>query len=308
MKVGEWVKNLFYSETGIETGKREFRTRRALICLAVFFLIFLLCKSIFGESKPQPDDANYKAVPVDTVAREGTVIVKLGELELVKKGKDKPGLTPSGYSSGGGEGDQGQVISRKDRAHSEYVLPAGTKIQVTLDGDLNSQLNQSPVVAQVNSTFSFKGKKLIPVGTKILGRVAESSDSERIGVAFDQLVYPNGTQISASSMALMGDGSPGIIGDFHSGRWTQFAGSVGLSFISGAAAAMETTQANAFGFDQPDQSARNAILNGLSRSTLDQGKRVGEGAQNKKGYVTIPSGANFDVYFEKEVDLSGVIQ
>ena len=62
------------------------------------------------------------------------------------------------------------------------------------------------------------------------------------------------------------------------------------------------------GFNQPEQSTQNAILNGLARSTLDQGKRMGDTAQNKKGYVTVPSGANFDAYFEKETDLSGVLQ
>ena len=76
--------------------------------------------------------------------------------------------------------------------------------------------------------------------------------------------------------------SVGLIGDYHSGRWTQFAGSVGLSFISGAAAAtaatvaLESQQANAFGFNQPEQSTQNAILNGLARATLDQGKRMGD--------------------------------
>lgn len=273
MRFREWIKNIFYTEKEVSSGNRRLKLKPTLISLSAFMIIFLICKSIFGQSKVKPDEDNYSSVGADTVARQGTVIIKIGDVEIRKNSKNNDHI--SVYSGGGFSGaDQGQVISRKDRNRGEYVLPAGTKVSVTLEGALNSQLSQSPVVASILETFTFKGKKLIPVGSKVLGRVTESSDSERLGVIFDQLVYPSGVQISAQSSAMMEDGSPGIVGDFHSGRWTQFAGSIGLSFISGAAAALESSQANAFGYNQPVPSSQNAILNGLAKATLDQGKRM----------------------------------
>ena len=254
--------------------------------------------------KTPADDKHYRTLPTDSVVKQGAVILKAGSYEIRKR---EPSSS-HGVGTAQSGSEQTQVIARKDRAHGEYVIPAGSKINVVLDGDLNSELQQSPVTAQLIEGFSFQGRNLLPAGTKALGHVNQAAESERIGIQFDQLVLPNGHQIGAQGYALMVDGSPGIVGEYHSGRFGKIAGAVGLSFLSGASAALQTTQANAFGYDQPENSTRNAILNGMARTTLDQGKNLAESAQNSKGYVTLSSGASFQLYFEKEVDLSGAVQ
>jgi hypothetical protein len=115
------------------TGKRRLRLRSVLVSCVAFFLIFLVCKSILGQSKPKPDDDHYNSVSADTVAREGTVILKVGNLEI-RKGASASSNRGQGSPTLADTSDTGQVISRKDRSKAEYVLPAGTKIQVSLEG------------------------------------------------------------------------------------------------------------------------------------------------------------------------------
>jgi len=305
MSLKNWLKQFFLTEPQLVTGKRYIKWKRVGIVSGVSILSLMVAVAVFGQSSAQPDNQNYRPLSPDDVSKHGVMVLSGKPRDNSSK---KSIVGSKSYASTGNSYDQGQVISRKDRAHGEYVLPAGSRISVVLDGELNSELSQSPVVAQLSSAFSFQGRTLFPAGTKVLGHVGQGQDSERIPVSFDQFVFPNGHQISVTGLAVMSDGSPGIVGDYHSNRGWKVAGALGSSFLAGASAAFQSTQSNMFGIQQPEGSTRNAILNGVAQTALEQGKRYGDEAQNSTGYVTIPSGTTFQVYIERETDLSGVLE
>ncbi|MDZ4676310.1 MAG: TrbI/VirB10 family protein [Oligoflexia bacterium] len=309
MRFKEWLKDIFLTQPQLVTGKRLPRWRRISIAGVSVFFLLMISMAVFGEASTQPDFKNYQALTPEEMSKHGVMVLSGKDREALEAtGKQHKSYTIADRNYSGSGADQGQVISRKDRAHGEYVIPAGSRAEAVLDGDLNSELSQSPVVAQLVSGFSFGGRTLLPAGTKFLGRAGQGQDSERVAVTFDQIVLPNGHQISAGGMAIMQDGSPGVVGDFHSNKGWKVAGALGSSFLSGAASAFQTTQGNAFGIQQPEGSTRNAILNGVAQTTLDQGKRFSEEAQNANGYVTVPSGTRFQIYIERETDLSGALQ
>jgi type IV secretory pathway VirB10-like protein len=299
-----FIKNIFLTDPQLVTGKRFLRWKRLFIAGTTGAFLLLTGVAVFGQSKIQPDLVNYHSLSADDLNKHGVVILSgKDQSKSVQSRK----IASQSYAGATGS-DQGQVISRKEQSRSDYVIPAGSKIPVILDGDLNSELSQSPVTARLTSAFTFQGRTLLPAGTKVLGHLGQGQDSERIAVTFDQFVFPNGHQLSAQAFGIMPDGSPGIVGEFHSEKGMKMAAAIGSSFLSGAAGAYQSTQANSFGIQQPDNTSRNAILNGVAQSTLEQGKRFADDAQNKPGYVTAKSGASFQIYVEKETDLSGVYQ
>jgi hypothetical protein len=305
MHFKSWLGRFFFTPPALITNRRHLKWKNVAASAAGIFLIIILWKSFTGTAKASPDNEKYRTLSPDIVAKQGVVVLKAGDYEIKRKSLVTSASRRSQVNDGG---DQGQVISRKDRAKSEYFLPAGTRIAFILDGSLNSQLSHSAVTALMPNGYSFKGRTLLPAGTKALGYAEPSEGGDRIGIQFDQIVLPSGHQITAKGTAQMPDGSPGIVGEYHSGKWGHVAGALGSSFLSGAAAAFETNQANAFGIQQPEGSTKNAILNGVARAALDQGKRFSDDAQNSKGYVTAPSGMSFQIYFDQEVDLSGALQ
>ncbi|MEQ1875507.1 MAG: TrbI/VirB10 family protein [Bdellovibrionia bacterium] len=298
------ISNYFLTEPELITGRKRFRWKQTGIAAVVFIFLLMVGFAVFGKSEAPPDDGNFQSVSAEDVSKKGALIFSTKDASQSRGGSS--GYRGPQYPDSSAE--QSQVINRKDRARNEYSIPSGTKITAILEGELNSELGQTPVVAVTQSSLIFQGRTLIPAGSKILGKTGTDEDSERIGIVFDQIVYPNGHQVSASGLAMMSDGSPGVVGSHHSSRPWKIAGAIGTSFISGASAAFQTTTPNAFGIHQAEGSTRNAILNGVAQATLDQAKRFGEEAQTQKGYVTLPSGSTFLVYFEREVDLSGVLE
>ena len=304
MPFKNWISELFLTDPQLVTGKRFLKWKQILIASLSGIFLLMIALAVFGQSKAQPDLKNYQSMTAEDLNKHSVMVLSGKDQDQVIQKK----RSSNGQSISGSGADQTQVITRKDRARSEYIIPAGSKISAILEGQLNSELSQSPVTATLSSAFSFAGKPLLPLGTKALGHVGQGQDSDRIAVVFDQFVLPNGHQISAQGFAIMNDGSPGIVGEFHSNKSWKVAGAIGSSFLSGAAAAFQSTQANGFGIQQPEGSTRNAILNGVAQTTLDQGKRFSEEAQNNPGYVTATPGATFSIYVEKETDLSGAIQ
>ncbi|MEQ1664559.1 MAG: TrbI/VirB10 family protein [Bdellovibrionales bacterium] len=293
------------TEPELVTGLRYIKWKPVTLTSLSFIFLLMIGAAVFGQGKASPDYRNYQTLSADDVNKQGSLI--LSGKDEIKKTSRAIFQAHTNYSQSSGA-DQGQVISRKDAARSEYVIPSGSRVMVVLDGNLNSELTQSPVVSILKNGFSFQGRTLLPAGSKILGRVGPGQDSDRISVNFDQVVFPNGHQMAITGVAMMPDGSPGVVGEFHSGRGYKIAGALGSSFLAGAAAALQTNQVNMLGLEAPKGSTRNAILNGVAQSALEQGRRFGEEAQNQQGYVIVPTGTSFQIYIDREVDLTEVMQ
>jgi type IV secretory pathway VirB10-like protein len=296
-----WLQEVFLTQPELVTGKKYPRWKRIGLAAAALMLIVMFAVAVFGKGNADPDDQNYRPLSVNDINKYGDRVLANGDRDQ----SDRPKGAVASISAPIGR-DEAQVISRKEKSRGEYILPAGSRVSAILDGAIDSQLAQGPVTALLQQGFAFQGRTILSAGTKILGHMGQGQDSDRLEVVFDQAVMPNGHQVSIKAAAVMPDGSPGIVGDRHTGRALQIAGALGSSFLAGTAAALETNQVNMLGISQPDNSTRNAILNGLAQTTLQQGKQFSDGAQKNRGYVTVQSGSSFQVYFEHETDFTEV--
>ena len=110
----------------------------------------------------------------------------------------------------------------------------------------------------------------IPAGTQAIGQATFEEGSKRIQVHFNTLVYPDGDQHGLQGVAMMGDGSAGLIGDYHSEGVRRELGNFFGNFISGFAAGMtDRTASGGMGIPYDVGSVKNGVLNGVAICTQD---------------------------------------
>ncbi len=93
---------------------------------------------------------------------------------------------------------------------SEVQLPTGTEILAHTTNAISSGL-ESPVMAVVDQDVKLNGSVLIPQGTRAIGFTG-GAVKDRVNVSFTSLVLPDGREVEFSGMALMKDGSAGLVG------------------------------------------------------------------------------------------------
>jgi type IV secretory pathway VirB10-like protein len=92
----------------------------------------------------------------------------------------------------------------------EAQLPSGTEIVAHTTNAISSGL-ESPVIAVVDRNVQLGDAILIPQGARVVGYTA-GSVKDRINVRFTSLILPNNREVAISALALMKDGSAGLIG------------------------------------------------------------------------------------------------
>jgi hypothetical protein len=98
----------------------------------------------------------------------------------------------------------------RDSNRTEIQLPSGTEITAHTTNAISSGL-ESPVIAVVDRNVQLGDSVLIPQGARIIGYTA-GAVKDRINVRFTSLVLPNNREIAISGLALMKDGSAGLVG------------------------------------------------------------------------------------------------
>ena len=97
----------------------------------------------------------------------------------------------------------------------DILVPEGAVVSGYTKYKLYSYNNSVPVVAEVSAPYSFKGKVVIPAGYEFMGSVAGHTKS-RLDIKFTQIINPtNGESLSVDAVAVMENGSAGIVGNAH---------------------------------------------------------------------------------------------
>lgn len=179
-------------------------------------------------------------------------------------------------------------------------LPLGTTVSGRLLNTVISTDGNSPVIGVVKEDASFGGTVVIARGTKIYGQAIFDESSKRLQIKFSAAVFEDGSQATLSSLALQGDGSAGLGGNYHSGNLPQQAGRFGGNFVSGLAAGMKERQPGGWGGPIEPGSIKNGLLNGLSDAISDQTQALSQQMQNTRAYLEVPAGTPFILYLDQE--------
>ena len=193
-----------------------------------------------------------------------------------------------------------QVIPRgANGSNPESALPTGFGIPVRLVNSIQSGESSTPVIAEVTEDINSRSELTIPKGTRVIGQASVDDSARRIQVHFQTLVYPEGEQHSVQGLALMPDGSAGLVGDYHSGSGTRQLGRFLGTFVGGMAEGMTERQSAGLMGSYEVGSVRNGLLNGVSQSAQDQTRAITDDLSNTKPTMTLPSGQSFILYLEK---------
>src|SRR6266496_4981444 len=92
----------------------------------------------------------------------------------------------------------------------QLQLPAGTEIVAHTTNAISSGL-ESPVVAVVDRNVELNDSVVIPQGARVIGYTA-GAVKDRINVRFTSVLLPSNREIAISGLALMKDGSAGLVG------------------------------------------------------------------------------------------------
>lgn len=116
--------------------------------------------------------------------------------------------TPAGYNSP-------YKNYANPNAANNILIPEGAIISAYTKYKLYSYNTSVPVIAVVSAPYSFKGKVVIPSGYEFMGSVSGHTKS-RLDIKFKQIINPaNGQSININAIAVMQNGSAGIVGNAH---------------------------------------------------------------------------------------------
>lgn len=185
-----------------------------------------------------------------------------------------------------------QVIEPSPGEGLMTPLPSGTNfIGKLLNGIDTREANQIVRVSLPYGARHSNGGS-IPRNAILLG-TATSNGSEKVFVRFNRVIYPSGKEYKIDAQALnSGDYSPGVIGVKQSNADLRMAGSIALTMVSAGADVL--TQRSmlggnpyAIGITQPDATAQNAMLQGISQVTKQEAQRQAQEPQSSQDYVTV---------------------
>lgn len=207
---------------------------------------------------------------------------------------------------------QGDVYNQFNmiKPKSPYEVQAGTIIAANLLTAVNTSL-PGDIISQVRQDVydSVTGKfLLIPKGSKLLGKYDSSIayGQERILIAFDRIVRPDGTSIQLSNFTGSdAEGNAGLVAGVDN-HWSRILGaatiSTMLSFGAGVAAD-HNTGSNPY-YPGAQQSGITGAASGISQT----GQSITNRAMDIQPTLTVPAGFNFTVIVNKDMILKPYVQ
>jgi len=79
-------------------------------------------------------------------------------------------------------------------------LPPGTRLRARLESAVNTAV-AIPVVAVVEYNYERHGEIVVPAGTRVLGHLEAADSSGFVGVRFDSMTMPDGSQVGVEAAA-----------------------------------------------------------------------------------------------------------
>jgi hypothetical protein len=155
----------------------------------------------------------------------------------------------------------------RESSQPEIQLPSGTEIIAHTTNAISSGL-ESPVIAVVDRSVQLDNSLVIPQGTRVIGYTA-GAVKDRINVRFTSLVLPSNREITISGLALMKDGSAGLVGKVQ-GSGHPVLGTAAR--IGTGAAVVATEFAGAGSLNQPFSQA-DYLRNQIAYEIASEGSR-----------------------------------
>jgi hypothetical protein len=165
-------------------------------------------------------------------------------------------------------------------------LPGGTEIVAHTTNAISSGL-ESPVVAVVDRAIRLGDAVVIPEGAHVIGHTA-GTVKDRVNVRFTSVVMPNDREMPISGLALMKDGSAGLVGKV---KGTGHPFRAGAARIGTGAAVVATEFAGQGSLNQPFSQA-NYLRNQMAAEVASQGSQLSNRWQQPTSVPIVAVDAN----------------
>jgi hypothetical protein len=169
---------------------------------------------------------------------------------------------------------------------SQIQLPAGTEIVAHTTNAISSGL-ESPVIAVVDRNVELNDSVLIPQGARVVGYTA-GAVKDRINVRFTSILLPSNREIAISGLALMKDGSAGLVGKVQGGGHPILSGA---ARIGTGAAVVATEFVGQGSLNQPFSQA-DYLRNQMAAEVAVQGNRLSNRLQQPMSIPIVSVGTN----------------
>ena len=179
-----------------------------------------------------------------------------------------------------------QDLKTQSSSQPELQLPAGTEIVAHTTNAISSGL-ESPVVAVVDRSVQLGNAVVIPEGAHVIGRTA-GAVKDRVNVRFTSVVLPNDREMPISGLALMKDGSAGLVGRLKGKGNPVLAGA---ARVGTGAAVVATEFAGQGSLDQPF-SQGDYMRNQMAAELANQGNQVSNRLQQPMSIPIVAVDAN----------------
>lgn len=194
-----------------------------------------------------------------------------------------------------------QVIERDNLEVLGDILPTGTKFIGKMLSSVDTR--DTNVITEVLLPYgaSFKGEKIIPDDSTIMGAVQYSGKNEKFFINFTHVVFPDGSEYPILAQALSSkDYSVGLIGEFHGHVGARVASTLALTAISTAADIMTKKVPVGFqGTAIAEASVENALYGAASKTAEFEARRQAKDLTSEKDYITFESGNDLIISLTK---------
>jgi len=201
-------------------------------------------------------------------------------------------------------GDPGYLNEPVRAQAAQNEIAAGTIIPAVMLTGINSQL-PGTIVAQVRQnvfdTFDFQ-RLLIPQGSRLIGRYSSdvSQGQQRVLVAWDEMIFPNGSRIALGGMQATDPiGASGMRDEVHTHFWRIWGNALMVSLLGVAAQQSQPQTANTNQAPGTSQQATGAAMESLNETASEILQRN----LNMAPTLVIRPGYTFNVLVNKSVAL-----
>ncbi|MCL5969715.1 MAG: TrbI/VirB10 family protein [Betaproteobacteria bacterium] len=201
-------------------------------------------------------------------------------------------------------GDPGYLNEPVRAQAAQNEIAAGTIIPAVMLTGINSQL-PGTIVAQVRQnvfdTFDFQ-RLLIPQGSRLIGRYSSdvSQGQQRVLVAWDEMIFPNGSRIALGGMQATDPiGASGMRDEVHTHFWRIWGNALMVSLLGVAAQQSQPQNANTNQAAGTSQQATGAAMESLNETASEILQRN----LNMAPTLVIRPGYTFNVLVNKSVAL-----
>lgn len=181
-----------------------------------------------------------------------------------------------------------QIIQRSN----SLKVPPGTMVKA----QLITNASNGSVKALLTDPILINGEEVISVPATLIGLA--SSQDDRLIIRFTKILDKNGVSFPIEALACdESDQTAGIKGKKISRSMWLMTSQVGLSLLSGASQAAQSTNAPTANVELKTQ-LKNTAISEASKAALDQSQNLLNDFKNQKSIIQVDSGTAFYLLFE----------